>query len=134
MSQDKKKKKKIRFFNRPVKIGLSLASVGLGLEFGSPEIASLLADYPTYIFWLEMAKIASYIVGVIFTGGGVFKQAKKDLESIKLGEIVKEGVKEIEELKAKPENTKKEESSVTSVTMDKVFNLAEKILNRKNKK
>lgn len=102
----KSTKRKSRFFNRPIKIGVGVAGFGASVEFGSIQVYELIQDYPKLIFWLEVLKYASYIIGVLFASGGVIRQAKEDMESIKLGEQVKEVVEKDIDLKAKPEDTK----------------------------
>lgn len=128
-----KKKRKIRFFNRPVKIGIGAAGIGASLEFGSPAIYEVIQD-PKLIFWLEVLKYLSYIVGVIFASGGVVKQAKEDLDSIKLGEKVKDIVKVDEELKAKPVETFEEEEENKRTGLNEVFDFARDLLNRRKQK
>ncbi len=133
MSQKKKKRKKIRFFNRPVKVGLSFAGVGVGLELGAVDIAKILSDYPTYIFWLEMARIFSFCVAAVFGSAGIFKQVKTDLESIKIGETIKEGVEDIETLKEMPDNTEKDEELVKNGMVENALNLALKFFNKRHR-
>ena len=99
-----KPKKKRRFLNRPVKIGLGIAGIGASLEFGQANVYDLIQD-PKLIFWLEVLKYSSYILGILFASGGVVRQAKEDLESIKLGEKVKDVVKTDIELKESKEDT-----------------------------
>jgi len=133
-NKGKKKNRKFRFFNRPVKIGATVAGVGLGIEFGQADIYNILAEHPKYIFWLMVIKYASYIIGVLFAGGGVVKQAKEDLESIKIGETFKEGVNTIETLKEMPRDTKEDEKFIKEDTVGKAFSLAREFFNKRRTK
>ena len=132
-AEKKKNRRKFRFFNRPIKIGAGFAGVGVSLELGSTSIYDLIQD-PKLIFWLEVLKYASYIIGVLFASGGVYKQAKEDLESIKIGEKAKEVAKKDLDLKDEPRETFEDEVENKRIGLDEVFNLAKDILSkRKNK-
>lgn len=88
-SQKRSKKRSLRFFNRPIKLGVGIAGLGASIELGKSDIYTLIDD-PKLIFWLEVLKYTSYIIGFLFASGGVFTQAKEDLSSIKLGEKAKD--------------------------------------------
>lgn len=130
----RKKKRKLRFFNRPMKIGLGIGAVGASLELGSTDLYTLLADYPNYIFWLEIAKYSTMIIGAIFAGGGIVKQANQDLKSIKVGERVKEGIEKIEELENQDRDTNIEEYEERDSTLKDVFELGRSLFSRRNKR
>ena len=119
----KKERKKIRFFNRPVKIGLGFAGFGGSLEFGSQSIYELIQD-PKLIFWLEIAKYACYSLSIIFSGVGVAKQAKEDYKAIKVGEKVKEIVKDVVNLESVNEDTFEKEQEVKQDGLKNVFDFA----------
>lgn len=126
------KKKKIRFFNKPVKIGLGLAGFGATLEIGSADIYTLIED-PKLIFWLEVCKYICYGLSFIFSASGVAKQAKEDLKSIKVGEKVKEVVKQVEKLESVPRDTFSEEHEAKQEGFKKVFELAKDVFKVKKK-
>lgn len=129
-----KRKKKIRFFNRPVKIGVGIAGIGASIEFGKTDIYTLIQD-PNLIFWLEVIKYATIILGTIFASGGVIKQAREDLKSIKVGEKVKEIVTKDEDLKESSADTFEAEHENKSSGLEEVFKLGKDLFKsrRKNK-
>ncbi len=126
-----KKRKKIRFFNRPIKLGIGVAGVGASLELGTADISQLIGE-PKLIFALEMAKYLCYALSIIFAGSGVVKQGKEDLESIKIGEELKKGAKDVIELEESEGDTfAKEVEKKAEVTHD-LFERVKKII--KNRK
>ena len=130
--KNKKNKKKIRFFNRPVKIGLGFAGFGGSLEFGSQSIYELIQDQKL-IFYLEIAKYLCFALSFIFGAKGVAKQASEDFKSIKIGEEVKKIVKKVSDLEDKPIDTFEKEEEVKKDGFKKVFNIAMDILKNRNK-
>ncbi len=120
--KEKRKKRKIRYFNKPVKIGAAFMGVGASVEFGGASLYEYIQD-ERMIFVLETLRILSYIIGVIFASGGVIKQANEDYKSIKIGEKVK---KEAEDFESN-EDTKEDFS-------DKIIDFTKTIFKNRFKK
>jgi hypothetical protein len=121
--KQEKKKRKIRFFNRPVKIGIGFAGLSGSLELGSQSVYELIQE-PNLVFWLEIAKYVCMALSIIFGVFGVGKQSVEDSKTRKVGEKVKEIVKEVAELEEKPEDTFLKEETLKQEGLKKAFDIA----------
>ena len=100
-----KNKVKKGVFNKPLKIGLAFAGIGATLDIGTQNIYDYIQN-ENLIFWLEIVKNISYIIGVLFGVGGVFNSAIEINENATIGKEIKDIASKDLELKNKPKNTK----------------------------